>query len=119
MVVAREIPFNSLCMHHMLPFAGVAHVAYIPDDHIVGLSKLARVVELFARRLQVQEGLTTQIANCLQEKPGAERCRGGPGGRAHVYDPARDPESPGPAQSRRPCWARCVRTPAPARSFCR
>lgn len=67
MVVAREIPFNSLCMHHMLPFIGVAHVAYIPDERIVGLSKLARVVEMFARRLQIQEGLTTQIANCLQD----------------------------------------------------
>jgi GTP cyclohydrolase IA len=68
MVVARDITFNSLCMHHMLPFKGVAHVAYLPDDRIVGLSKLARVVEMFARRLQVQEALTTQIANCLQEQ---------------------------------------------------
>jgi GTP cyclohydrolase I len=68
MVVARDITFNSLCMHHMLPFKGVAHVAYLPDDRIVGLSKLARVVEMFARRLQVQEALTTQIANCLQQQ---------------------------------------------------
>ena len=66
MVVAREIPFNSLCMHHLLPFKGVAHVAYLPDNRIVGLSKLARVVEMFSRRLQVQEALTTQIANCLE-----------------------------------------------------
>jgi GTP cyclohydrolase I len=67
MVLARDIPFNSLCMHHMLPFTGVAHVAYIPDQRIVGLSKLARVVEMFARRLQVQEALTTQVATCLQD----------------------------------------------------
>lgn len=67
MVVARDIPFNSLCMHHLLPFKGVAHVAYLPDSRIVGLSKLARVVEMFARRLQVQEALTTQIAECLEQ----------------------------------------------------
>lgn len=67
LVVVREIPFHSLCMHHLLPFHGVAHVAYLPGDRIIGLSKLARVVELFARDLQVQERLTMQIAECLQE----------------------------------------------------
>ncbi len=67
MVLARSIPFNSLCKHHLLPFTGVAHVAYIPDQRIVGLSKLARIVEMFARRLQVQEALATQIATCLQD----------------------------------------------------
>src|SRR5687767_6112221 len=67
MIVARSIQFHSLCMHHMLPFVGVAHVGYIPDERIVGLSKLARVVEHFARDLQVQERLTEQIAGCLQE----------------------------------------------------
>ncbi len=66
LVLVRSIPFHSLCMHHMLPFHGVAHVGYLPDCRIVGLSKLARVVELFARSLQVQERLTTQIANWLQ-----------------------------------------------------
>ena len=64
----REIPFQSLCMHHVLPFHGVAHVAYLPADRIVGLSKLARVVERFARELQLQERLTTQIADCLQKQ---------------------------------------------------
>jgi GTP cyclohydrolase I len=68
LVVARDIPFHSLCEHHMLPFMGVAHVAYLPGDRIIGLSKLARVVELYARRLQVQERLTTQVARWLQEK---------------------------------------------------
>jgi GTP cyclohydrolase I len=65
LVVVRDIPFQSLCMHHVLPFFGVAHVAYLPAERILGLSKLARVVELFARDLQLQERLTTQIAACL------------------------------------------------------
>jgi GTP cyclohydrolase I len=67
LVLARDIPFHSLCMHHMLPFHGVAHVAYLPGERIIGLSKLARVVELFARDLQVQERLTRQVADWLQE----------------------------------------------------
>jgi GTP cyclohydrolase I len=67
LVVVRDIPFHSLCMHHLLPFHGVAHVAYLPDRRIVGLSKLARVVDLFARELQLQERLTMQVANCIQE----------------------------------------------------
>jgi GTP cyclohydrolase I len=68
LVLARDIPFHSLCQHHMLPFKGVAHVGYLPGDRILGLSKLARVVELFARDLQVQERLTKQVADCLQEQ---------------------------------------------------
>jgi GTP cyclohydrolase I len=68
LVVVREIPFHSLCMHHLLPFHGVAHVAYLPGERIIGLSKLARVVELFARELQLQERLTMQVAECLQEQ---------------------------------------------------
>jgi GTP cyclohydrolase I len=67
MVVARQIPFSSLCEHHLLPFVGVAHVAYMPADRILGLSKLAWVVETFARRLQVQERLTKQVASWLQD----------------------------------------------------
>ncbi len=66
LVVAREIPVHSLCQHHLLPFHGVAHVGYLPGQRILGLSKLARVVELFARDLQVQERLTQQVANWLQ-----------------------------------------------------
>jgi GTP cyclohydrolase I len=66
LVLARAIPFSSLCQHHLLPFRGVAHVGYLPGDRILGLSKLARVVELFARRLQLQERLTTQVADWLQ-----------------------------------------------------
>lgn len=67
LVLVRSIPFHSLCMHHLLPFHGVAHVGYLPDERIIGLSKLGRVVELFARDLQVQERLTTQIANWIHE----------------------------------------------------
>ena len=67
LVMARDIPFQSLCQHHLLPFHGVAHVGYIPAERILGLSKLARVVELFARDLQVQERLTTQVAAWLQD----------------------------------------------------
>jgi GTP cyclohydrolase I len=65
LVVVRDVPFHSLCQHHLLPFQGVAHVAYLPGDRIVGISKLARVVEHFARDLQVQERLTKQIADWL------------------------------------------------------
>ena len=67
LVLARGIPFASLCEHHVLPFIGVAHVGYIPGDRILGLSKLARVVELFARRPQVQERMTKQIASWLDQ----------------------------------------------------
>src|SRR3954447_7837644 len=65
LVVARDIPFTSICEHHLLPFLGTAHVGYLPGQRILGLSKLARVVELFARRPQVQERLTKQIADWL------------------------------------------------------
>jgi len=67
MVMVREIEVYSVCEHHLLPFFGKCHVAYLPKDRIVGLSKLARVVDIFARRLQVQERLTTQIAQALQD----------------------------------------------------
>jgi GTP cyclohydrolase I len=67
LVLARDIPVHSLCEHHLLPFSGIAHVGYLPGERILGLSKLARVVEMFARDLQVQERLTQQVANWLQE----------------------------------------------------
>jgi GTP cyclohydrolase I len=67
MVIVKDIEVYSMCEHHMLPFFGKAHVAYIPNGHIVGLSKLPRVVDAFARRLQVQERLTTEILNCIQD----------------------------------------------------
>jgi len=67
MVMVRDIELYSMCEHHMLPFFGKAHIAYIPDGHIVGLSKLARVVDIYARRLQVQERLTEEIAQALTD----------------------------------------------------
>ncbi|MFD2743053.1 MULTISPECIES: GTP cyclohydrolase I FolE [Sphingobacterium] len=67
MVVVKDIEVYSMCEHHMLPFFGKAHIAYIPDGHIVGLSKIPRVVDAFARRLQVQERLTNEIRDCIQE----------------------------------------------------
>jgi GTP cyclohydrolase IA len=72
MVILRDVPFYSMCEHHFLPFHGRAHVGYLPDGRIVGLSKLARAVEIYARRPQVQERLTSQIADCLEEVIGAK-----------------------------------------------
>ncbi len=71
MVILREIPFYSMCEHHFLPFHGEAHVGYLPDGRIVGLSKIARAVEIWARRPQVQERLTTQIADSIESVLGA------------------------------------------------
>jgi len=67
MVIVKEIELYSLCEHHLLPFFGKAHVAYVPDGRIVGLSKIPRVVDVFARRLQVQERLTEQVLDCIND----------------------------------------------------
>ena len=97
MVVVRDIPFYSLCEHHLLPFFGTAAVAYIPRGRVVGLSKIPRVVEMYARRLQVQERLTQQIAEFLQDRLDA------PGRRRRAW--------------RRPTCARsCAASASPARS---
>lgn len=70
MVVLKDIPLVSLCEHHLVPFVGYAHVGYFPNGKVVGLSKVARVVSLYARRLQIQERLTSQITHCLEEQLG-------------------------------------------------
>ena len=72
MVLVKDVPFSSLCEHHLLPFHGRVHAAYIPRGKVVGLSKVARVIESFARRLQVQERMTSQIADLLMEELGAQ-----------------------------------------------
>ena len=72
MVIVKDIELYSLCEHHMLPFFGKAHIAYIPNGHIVGLSKIPRVVDVFARRLQVQERLTKQVVKAMQEALGTD-----------------------------------------------
>ncbi len=75
MVVVKDIEFFSLCEHHLLPFFGKAHVAYLPSNKVVGLSKIARLVNMFARRLQIQERMTSQIAKAIRGKNRAPRCR--------------------------------------------
>ena len=71
MVIVKNIELYSMCEHHMLPFIGKCHVAYIPNGKVIGLSKIARVVDVYARRLQIQENLTNEIANCIVEKTNA------------------------------------------------
>ena len=92
-VLVRDIDFNSHCEHHMMPFTGKAHIAYKPVDRVVGLSKLARLVDVYARRLETQEHMTSQIATAIEEIPQAERRCGHGRGRAYVHVVARRGEA--------------------------
>ena len=93
MIVLRGVTFESHCEHHVAPIIGRAWVGYIPDRRVVGISKLARVVEIFSRRLQIQERLTAQIANAIDERAEAQRRRGGDQGRAPLHDQPRRPQA--------------------------
>ncbi len=86
MVLVKHIEFYSLCEHHLLPFFGKCHVAYVPNGKVLGLSKIARVVDIFARRLQIQEELTKQISQAIMEVDA--RCCCQDGSQTHVYDDA-------------------------------
>lgn len=87
-VIEKDILFYSLCEHHLLPFFGKVHIAYVPNEKVVGISKLARTVEVYARRLQIQEQMTTQIADSIDQSPMHQGCHGHDRGRTYVYDNA-------------------------------
>ena len=91
LVLVRDIPVRSLCEHHLLPFTGVAHVGYLPADRILGLSKLARTVEFFARRVQTQERLTSQVADHLHDRLAPRGVGRRDRGRAQLHEPPRRP----------------------------
>ena len=118
-VLVRDIAFNSHCEHHMMPFMGKAHIAYKPVDLVVGLSKLARLVDVYARRLQTQEHMTSQIATAIEEILESARRRGDARGRTHVYvgprrgrSRARRPSPPSsPAASATTSTTRCASSP--------
>ncbi len=123
MVVVKEIPFYSLCEHHLLPFFGTAAVAYIPKGRVIGLSKIPRIVEMYARRLQVQERLTQQVADFLQERLGPEGHGRRHRGDAPVRGHARRPQAghgddheprPGPVPDERQDARRVLRPPRAA-----
>ena len=92
-VLVRDISFNSMCEHHLLPFMGKAHIGYLPNGRVVGLSKLARVVEVVARRPQVQERMTEEIADLLERRAGGQGRGRGHRGDPHLHDDPRRPQA--------------------------
>ena len=122
MVVVKDIPFYSLCEHHLLPFFGSAHVAYVPNGRVIGLSKIPRVVEMYARRLQVQERMTQQVADFLMDRLEPRGRRRRPRGDPPVRGHARRPQAghdddhgrgPGPVPAQRQDPRRVLRPPRP------
>ena len=97
-VLVRDISFNSMCEHHMLPFMGQAHIGYMPNGRVIGLSKLARVVEVVARRPQVQERMTETIANLLVEELRGQGRGRGDRGHAHLHDDSRHSQAGQPVR---------------------
>ena len=93
LVLVRDISFNSMCEHHLLPFIGVAHVGYLPRGKVVGLSKLARVVEEISRKPQVQERMTHQVADLIAAGARSQRSGGGAGGESFLHDDSRHPQA--------------------------
>jgi GTP cyclohydrolase IA len=114
MILVKDIPVFSLCEHHMLPFFGSAHVAYVPDGRVVGLSKIPRIVDVFARRLQVQERLTRQVAEAILSVTGAKGAAVVATAR-HLCMEMRGVEKPG-AQTVTSCMLGCFRSDARTRA---
>ena len=115
MVLEKDITFYSVCEHHLLPFYGKAHVAYIPGDKVAGLSKIARTVEVFARRPQIQENMTAQIAGCSGTAPGAEGRHGCLLEAEHMCMTMRGVQKPGTERgNNHRAWSLCRRYDAAA-----
>ena len=119
MVLVKDIEVYSLCEHHLLPFFGKCHVAYIPDKKVVGLTKIPRLVNMFARRLQIQERLTNQIANAIQEKISSAGRGRGRRGAPPVHGDARRRKAEFAAGDQRDARRRSARTNRRARNFFR